>query len=617
MAQLTPGRILLEKAVPEQYRDRLPSFNGKTLNKFFTELAKEKSPDYATIVKGLGDVGREAITYHGREASLSLTDLDLPPKIKAIQNRLRAGVSQIKNDPNLDSAAKTDKIYKFVSENTKDLDKTVMQETEAANNSFTSQINSGAKGAATKIRQMLLGNIFTVDATNRVLPIPSLHGYAQGFTPMEYWAASHGARQGYVALSNATADAGYFSRQLTGIGHRQMVTVDDCKTKRGMEVDSDDPDNEGALLASPCKTLSGKIIPAGTLLTPDMVEDIQDKKIKIRSAVTCDAGEGLCSRCAGLTDKMEFPEIGAQVGKNAVSAFMEPITQSAISSKHAAGDAKFVTNRLSGFQRINQFFQMPESFQGGAAVAQKDGRVDEIVKAPQGGMYIKAGEDQYHVPQGMEVSVKPGQNIYAGDVLSDGDIDMSKVLPHKHIGETRRIFTNEFRNMLEESGAGTHRRNLEILARGYVNKVRVTDPRGVNGHIAGDVADYDKLTAGWEPRDGFKITSPEDANNMYLEKPELQYSIGTRINKPVIDTMRAHGINKITAHTEKPPFEPYMVSAKEFISNDEDFITQLAGEHLKRTLVNDSVRGADTSTKGTSYYPRLAMPDISKPLTVD
>ena len=275
-------------------------------------------------------------------------------------------------------------------------------------------------------------------------------------------------------------------------------------------------------------------------------------------------------------------------------------------SKHVGGEEKGARRIKKGFSAIEQFIDMPENFVGGAAMADYSGKVGELRHAPQGGSYLKIGDNEQYIPPDVELNVKKGDTVEAGDVLSSGMVNISKVLEHKGIGEARKQFVKQFANVLKDNKLDTQRRALESVARGYINKVVVTDPDGLQGRIAGDYADYDDIAAHWTPREGSRKVSINDVGDGYLEQPALHYTIGTRITPQVRNFLRENGVKEVTVNNNPPPFEPVMVRARSWVNTDKDFMAALSGENLMRTIIDRASRGSNTYKNSTSYYPRMA-----------
>ena len=339
---------------------------------------------------------------------------------------------------------------------------------------------------------------------------------------------------------------------------------------------------------------------------------------KRRSAVCCGAGDGLCAKCAGVRESGRLPDIGEAVGLNGINASNEQITQSGLSSKHSGGESVSANRVKRGFQAIEQFINMPENFVGGAAVSPVAGKVEKIQDAPQGGKYVQINGERVHVVAGFKELVRVGDTVEAGDLISEGMPNIEKITEYKGIGEGRRAFVEGLYDVLQQNGGAVPKKQLEPFARAYIDKVEITDPDGLQGWICGDITTYNKIASKWRPRAGTIEAQPNRVIGQYLEMPSLHYTIGTKVTGEVARNLARAGIDKISVNSEKPPFKPFIPSAKQFTASDEDWITALSGEGLTKSFINHAQRGSDSDINGTSYFPQLAFIGMrgEKPLTI-
>lgn len=410
-----------------------------------------------------------------------------------------------------------------------------------------------------------------------------------------------------AVVSNSTQEAGFMSKQLNQVAHRLIVTKldadNDDDTVRGLPVDTNDPDNIGALLAHQV----GKY-PKNTVLTARILSDLENagiKKILVRSpAVRTAPDGGLYARDLGVRERGGLPPIGDFVGIAAAQAISEPLSQGQLNSRHSGG-VFGASKATSGFKLVNQMVQVPAHYPGGATHATVDGKVTNIVQAPQGGFFVYVNNQQHYVPANMQITVKKGDFVEAGDLLSDGLANPAMYVKYKGIGEGRRAFIENLRKVLSDSGINANRRNIEVLATAVVNHVVATDHFGEN--LPGDTINYNILEHAYQPREGFQKLSVDKAANMFLEKPVLHYSIGTKVRPSVIKTLKDYGINEIYVHKDPPPFEPQMIRVMESLSHDPDWMTRFLGSYLKSGLLEGTHVGAESNIAGTSYVPPLAV----------
>jgi hypothetical protein len=343
----------------------------------------------------------------------------------------------------------------------------------------------------------------------------------------------------------------------------------------------------------------------GTILTPEILREMKGD-IMVRSPMTCESNHGICQRCAGIRERGGFSPIGDAIGIAAAGAVAEPISQGMLGSKHVGGVVGGSSGK-SGLDLITQLVQVPKTFQGGAAIAQTDGKVEKIVPAPQGGFYIQVNKQNHWMAGDQEAKVKQGDEIEAGDVLSTGVPNPALIVQHKGIGEGRRYFMNQLRDTMNENNFGVNRRNLELISRGLINHVRVTEPYGPRDTIMDDLVEYDYITRDWQPRVGAQMAAPAVARGKYLEKPVLSYSVGTRVTPRIAKALQAGKIGEVLVHNDPPPFAPEMTRAMETLSGSEDWMVQLGGFHLKKNFLEGVHRGKGSDPHGTSFIPALAM----------
>jgi len=608
MLKTTLGQILINDALPADMRDYNRVLDKKTLANLSNDLAEKHPDEYRDVMKKLYDAGRDS-SYTTNGLSFSLKDIKQTLAGKNAKLQMRRDLRQVMSDPELSDKERNLKILQLASNTQKRLVEEVFNEAREQDNPLAIQAMSGVRGNKFSLSSLIGADMQYVDHKDEPIPIPVLNNYGSGLTPAEYFAGSFGARKGLIDTKTATADAGFYGKQLTQMAHRLLVTADDdddeermaTASLRGFPSDVDDPDNEGALLAR--DTGSYK---RNTVLTPKILKDLKRSGVKdllVRSPTVGGPEDGgVYAKDVGYREKGRIPPIGDYVGVAAAQALSEPVSQSQLSSKHSGGVGG--AKAIGGFKAINALVQVPKKYPDGATHAQRDGRVQEIREAAQGGHYVTVDGEEHYVRADQALTVKRGDEIEAGDVISDGMPNPSEVVKHKGVGEGRRYFVDAMRTVLKNSGITSHRRNIELVARGLINHVRLTDEYG--DYSPDDVVPYSAIERNWKPRPGSVAGAPQSLSGHYLETPVLHYSVGTKINKSVLNNMKRYGINNVQAHKEPPPFQPEMVRGMANISNDPDWMTRMLGSYQERGFLNSVHRGLKSDASGSSYVPSLA-----------
>ena len=604
MEPTTIGKYLLDQALPEQYRDPHRLWDAKTVGTLVATLAREQPDRYGEIMAALGRIAKEAQGSRGG-VSPSIRHVRESPIWKKKREEIRQEVKNIYGDPSLSPQEKKDQLVRRMMEMAPTLTKEVYDEADKANNPFAWIVKSGMKGKPANINNLIGTPGLFADAKNRPIPIPILHGYGHGLSPSEYWAASYGGRKGTVDVKMATADAGDLSKQLVQIAHRSVVTDDDDPDSsddetRGLPVDLDDDDNIGTLLAR-----SVGSYPRNTVITANVLRNLKRqgvKRILVRSPTVGGPQDGsVYARDVGLREQGRLCVRGENPGVAAAQALSEPLAQGSISSKHSAGVVGAqAAAAISGFQAINQFIQVPRENRNWAAHAKSDGTIQKIEQAPQGGQYVYINNEPVYVPYGSDVTVKPGDEIEAGDILSTGLPNPAIVVEHKGIGEGRRYFTQELTRMLRAANMTVNRRNVELIARGLVNHVELGEE--MDAYVPGDKVPYNMLEKFYQPRPDARTSDAQGALGKYLERPVLHYTIGTKIRPSVVRNLKEFGLDKdLSVHDRPPPFMPQMVRGMAIAAHDPDWLASMQGSGIKNRILTAVHRGHSSNPLGTSY----------------
>ena len=604
----TVGQLLINSALPPELRDYDRVFDKSTISKFLTNLVNKVDPDtYAAIVHKLSLVGLRS-ARGSNKASFTLDSFESPKAKTRIIDKLKVEIKDIIAQK-LPLDEQNAQIIKTTSKYADKMPNKVYEEGLRKQDPFALQVLSGARGSTGALSSMKGSDLLYMDHRENPIPIPILHAYSEGLDPIEYWAGTYGARAGTVSTKFATAEAGYFSKRLKLASHRLVATDEEINPDQMLAVDTDDGDNIGAILARDYGALR-----RGTPIDSKALKYLVDKKhdkILIYSPIAANSKIGGLPRlAAGIRELGRLSDIGDNIGITAAQAISEPVSQGMLSKKHSGGVSTGKRQVLTGFEFLEQLIEVPKNFVGVSPVTEEDGVVTGFRDAPQGGQYVMVNGKEYLVPRGHTITVKRGEHLEAGDPLSDGTPNPKEYVKYKGIGEGRRLFVNQFTKALKANGH-VHRRNVEVLARGLINQVRLHEPNVIKGYFPDDLVSYDLLASQYEPRKESVEDSPKKLVGSYLEKPLLHYSIGTRITSRVADELTKYGFNTAIAHSEPPPFTPDMQRSQMALLGDPDWMTQLGGFNLKRTFLKNIQRGATSKVHGTSWIPALATGEIS------
>ena len=594
-------QLLVNKHLPDDLKDYARSYDAKSVGNLMAEIARRYPEQYVDIAKVLSDIGRHASYKQGETLTLNdmLPVIDRDAQLAVMDKEVEAARKQTK-----DPAEFKRRRMEIWSRNAADMEKSTQKAALAAGNNLAYSVVSGARGKPAQLKAMITTPGLYTDYKGDPVQLFVRHSFAEGLRPAEYLAGTFGARQSVLSTKRATAKGGDLSKQLVQVAAPLVVTSHDCGANNGIDLSTEDSSLRGRVLVRPAAGL-----PAGTVLDKAGVAKIRSDKLKsvlVRSAMTCQAAQGVCAKCIGAGPTGQLPRKGAAVGITAAQAIGEPITQAGLNAKHQGGMAG-VKKEYSGFHVINQIVQTPEIFPDRATVAKQDGTVQKVEEAPQGGHYIDVDGESHYVPHGYDVLVKPGQKVEAGDQLSDGLVDAGDITELRGLGEGRRYYADRLKKVLEDSGMPTDRRNAEVLARAAINHVTITDPDGLGDYLPDDTANYNRLAATYTPPANAKLSDPQKVIGQFMHAPALHYSIGTRIT-PKIASHLTDNQFQVVAAPEAPAFAPEMVRLRGAAHDTGDWMASLHTSYLKAQLADSAARGHDTNIQENVHFaPRLAV----------
>ncbi len=235
----------------------------------------------------------------------------------------------------------------------KDMIKEISKETEPTKkNSLYMMVESGARGSESQLQQLGAMRGLMTKASGGIIETPILSNFKEGLNILEYFISANMGRKGLVDTALRTANAGYLTRRLVDVAQDCIITEQDCGSTRGIYLEAKIENGKitmplseralGRVLVEDVLDLDTNkvLIKADTLIDEKLAKLISNKgikRIKVRSALTCDCKDGVCAKCYGrdLTTGI-LVSVGEAVGVVAAQAVGEPGTQLTMNTKHVA-----------------------------------------------------------------------------------------------------------------------------------------------------------------------------------------------------------------------------------------------------------------------------------------
>jgi len=301
---------------------------------------------------------------------------------------------------------------------------------------------SGARGNILQIRQLCAMRGLMARPSGKIIETPIKSSIREGLNVVEYFSSTHGARKGSADTALKTAESGYLTRKMADVAQSVIVTEYDCGTLNGITKGMVKRGERVEVALS--EVIRGRvardtivdivtdevIVRENEMITEEMgqrIESLGYEKIRVRSVLTCEAGEGACAKCYGMDlSTGELIEVGMAVGIIAAQSIGEPGTQLTMRTFHVGGTASRVVEEseirpgVSGYLRFRNL-SFVEDEDGNLAVLRPNGEiviVDEKERELQ----------KYVVPVGATMLAKEGAKVSARRVLVRWDPHTSPIL---------------------------------------------------------------------------------------------------------------------------------------------------------------------------------------------
>ncbi len=210
--------------------------------------------------------------------------------------------------------------------------------------------NSGARGTRSQLTQLVGLKGFVYGFNGKLCLMPVLSSYTEGLSAVEFFYTAYGSRRALIDTALKTASSGYLTRKLVEVARDCVVSKLDCKTVRSVRFEL--KHNAGYIkhnlisrtLAQPIVFGNKTILGANTIISSYNVAKLlkhAGKSVCLRSPITCECVNGVCSFCYGADlSTNELAPLGQAVGIIAAQSIGEPGTQLTLRAFHDTGVAK-------------------------------------------------------------------------------------------------------------------------------------------------------------------------------------------------------------------------------------------------------------------------------------
>lgn len=442
----------------------------------------------------LDKIKQLGFTYSTRAGvTVAVSDVIVPDEKQAILKESDEKVAVVTNQYRrglITNEERYDRVIDIWSKAKDDITDILMKSMDRFN-SIMLMVDSKARGNKSQITQLGGMRGLMANPSGRIIELPIKSNFREGLTVLEYFLSTHGARKGLADTALRTADSGYLTRRLVDVAQDVIVREEDCGTDKGFTVSRIQDGKE--VIEDLYDRIEGRycfetvrhpetneiLVNRNELIDSDKANLIVNSgvtKLQIRSVLSCRARHGVCKKCYGrnlATGK--FVEIGEAVGIIAAQSIGEPGTQLTMRTFHTGGVAG--DDITQGLPRIQELFEARNP-KGQATISEIDGVVKEIREAKDRREIEVQGEAEtkvYSVTYGSRLRVSEGQEIEAGDELTDGSIDPKEMLRIKGIRGVQNYILQEVQRVYRNQGVEINDKHVEVMIKQMLRKIRIVD----------------------------------------------------------------------------------------------------------------------------------------------
>ena len=539
LLETTLGRVIFNNPIPQDlgFVDRADPANAFKLEVDF--LVKKgglgKIIDKCIKVHGvtvaaemLDKIKAQGLKYSTRSGiTVAVCDAKIPVEKKdllASAEEQVDGINDYYNMGLLSSEERSRAVIKVWEETTNAVSSGILEGLGETNPIYM-MVDSGARGSKAQLRQLAGMRGLIANTSGKTIEVPIRANYREGLNVLEYFISSRGARKGLADTALRTADSGYLTRRLVDVSQDVIIREEDCHCHDGIEVYDitegkemieklserltgrylleDFYDAEGNLVASKDEMITEE----KAQVVADMVnarENPEDRKIKIRSLLTCDSEHGVCIKCYGANLATGDPvTVGEAVGIIAAQSIGEPGTQLTMRTFHTGGVATG-QDITQGLPRVEELFEArkPKVL---AILSEIDGILS--FREIKGNEHIvitdheNGDERAYMIPYGFHKRFNSetdenGQPIFVkkGTALTDGSPNPNDILAINGVDAVHDYLIKEVQRTYRNQGVDINDKHIEVIVRQMMRKLKVAEA-GTTDLLPGATTDKREFNA--------------------------------------------------------------------------------------------------------------------------
>jgi DNA-directed RNA polymerase subunit beta' len=508
----TVGRAVFEECLPDDYTARFGHITDVVKKREMGMIVERLSDNYpkALIASSLDAIKNVCYRYASQSGlTVSIDDVKTPARKGALLDEYEGQAEKVELQFRrgiITDGERRQQEVRIWTEATARVQEAMVEEFKAQRfNPIDMMVGSGARGNMTQMRQIAGMRGLVANPRGDMIPRPIKKNFREGLETLEYFIATPGARKGLVDTALRTADSGYLTRRLVDVAQELIIREEDCGTTLGVWVEPVEADTAqrrhyletklfGRALLNDLELADGTKLERNTIIGDVEMAQLRDdpeiNRVRVRSVLTCDADLGVCAMCYGRSLATGKPiELGEAVGVIAAQSIGEPGTQLTMRTFHTGGVAG--KDIAGGLPRVVELFEA-RTPRGAARLAKASGVLrlgeDEGKGIPISVVDDDGDEHAIVLPLGSRPIVTDGQEVKAGDPITDGPFDPKELMEIKGIRETQLYLVEEVQRVYRDQGVSIHDKHIELIVRQMTRRIGVQEP-GETDFLPGERVD--------------------------------------------------------------------------------------------------------------------------------
>ena len=505
LVESTVGRFIFNEDIPQDLgfvdreKDKFSLEIDKTVTKKSLEeiiyrcFRKHENSKTAEVLDGIKSKGYKYSTVGA--ITISVSDITVPDEKKILIEKAEKQVIEYEKKYRrglMTDDERYENVIKIWNQTTEDVTEALMKNLDELNSLYIMSV-SGARGGRNQIKQLAGMRGLMASAMGKTVEIPVKSNFREGLSVLEFFISATGARKGLTDTALRTADSGYLTRRLVDVSQDVIIREIDCGTNDGIEVESfidgkeviEELSERCADRYAACDIINPEtgevMVEAGNFISELIAKRIQSsgiKRVKVRSVLTCKTPHGVCAKCYG-TDLAtgKLVHVGGAVGIIAAQSIGEPGTQLTMRTFHTGGIAA-AADITQGLPRIEELFEARKP-KGQAIISDIPGTVSVTEKIHKREVTVTNSDisdsKTYLIPYGSKILVSEGEQIEAGDKITEGSINPHDILRIRGIKALESYILMEVQRVYRMQGVDISDKHVEVIIRQMMNKIRIEE----------------------------------------------------------------------------------------------------------------------------------------------